>query len=412
MTTPFAHIAGNPLASATIHVPWSGAWFADVVFLDAPELSGSVDLVVGDVTFRGTIDARFTGTRGQELRARIVGGAAGWGAQVPAKSYVNDQGVRALLVAQDAAREAGETLGAASPSASSLGAYYVRQAGPASQALEDVIGSASWWVEYDGTTTIGARSTTAAREGTFEVLEYDALGRLVTLGADDVSAIRVGSILSGGILDASQTVRDLEIRVTAEAVRFIAWTGQPTGARGRLEGAFRELVARATADRLHGVYRYRVARRVADRLELQAINPALGLPDLGPTPMWPGVAGVHAELSLGAEVLVSFIDGDRTQPVVAGFVGKGGPGFVPTRIDVGASPTSYLALATKVDAVLGMLFNLLSGVQVNDPTTGLPVAGGLWTPAGTVADATALKTAATAIAPTVISTASALVRST
>jgi hypothetical protein len=170
------------------------------------------------------------------------------------------------------------------------------------------------------------------------VLEYSAAERVVTLAVDDVSAVSVGAVLSDG-LDAPQTVRDLEIRVTPEAVRLVAWTGAPVGARGRLEGAL---------GRLHGVYDYRVARLSADRVELQAIDRALGLPDLGPTPMFQGVAGAHATLALGAEVLVQFVNGDRARPVVTGFVGKGGPGFAPTRIDFGDAPTDFVALASKV----------------------------------------------------------------
>ncbi len=333
MTQSFAHVDGNQLASATIHIPWSGAWFADLVFLEDPSLSGAVSLVVGDVTLRGTIDERYSGTRGAELRARIVGGAGGWSAAVAAQSYVNDQGVRALLVAQDAARLSGETLGTFAPSSSSLGSYYVRQAGPASRVLEDVIGSAAWWVELDGTTTVGTRASSPAASGSYQVLEYDAAARLVTLGVDSVAAVAPGAVLSDG-LDAPQTVRDLEVRVTPESVRLVAWTGTPAGARGRLEGAFRTVVEAATGGRLHGVYAYRVARLSADRVELQAIDRALGLPDLGPTPMWPGVAGVHATLTLGAEVLVAFVNGDRTRPIVSGFVGKGGPGFVPALLAI------------------------------------------------------------------------------
>ncbi len=395
--TGFAHVSGNPIAHATVHVPWSGAWFADVVFLDDPALSGAVELAVGDVTLRGTIDARFAGTRGAELRARIVGGAAGWGASVGAQSYVNDQGVRSSLVAQDAARLAGETLGAFSPSAASLGSYYVRQAGPAARVLEDVIGSASWWVEYDGTTTVGTRATAAAADGTYQVLEYDAAARLVTLAVDDVSAIGPGSVLSVG-LDAPQTVRDLEIRVTPDAVRLVAWTGAPVGARGRLEGALRSVVGAATGRRLHGLYAYRVARLTADRVELQALDRTIGLPDLGPTPMWPGLAGAHATLALGAEVLVAFVNGDRTRPVVTSFVGKGGPGFAPVGIDLGNNPTSFVALSTKVDLEISKLWAALAA-HTHVVTAGAPPA-----PIGTATPPVVVNTAAP--------TASTLVRST
>jgi hypothetical protein len=61
----------------------------------------------------------------------------------------------------------------------------------------------------------------------------------------------------------------------------------------------------------------------------------VGLPDLLPLSVWPGIAGAHAELAPGAEVLVGFIEGDRTQPVVLAFAGREGPGFVPVRLTLG-----------------------------------------------------------------------------
>ncbi len=51
-----------------------------------------------------------------------------------------------------------------------------------------------------------------------------------------------------------------------------------------------------------------------------------------PVSMWPGVAGAHAELQLGAHVLVEFIEGDRRLPIVTGFAGKDSPGFVPSTL--------------------------------------------------------------------------------
>ena len=48
--------------------------------------------------------------------------------------------------------------------------------------------------------------------------------------------------------------------------------------------------------------------------------------------MWPGIAGAHAELAPGTEVLVEFVEGSRTMPIVTHFAGRSGTGFVPVSI--------------------------------------------------------------------------------
>jgi len=91
-------------------------------------------------------------------------------------------------------------------------------------------------------------------------------------------------------------------------------------------------------------------------VKLQAINRSAGLPDILPASMFPGVAGVHAALTPGATVAVEFLDGDPARPVVTGFVGKDGTGFVPvsltldasSEIKLGASASDFVALAAKV----------------------------------------------------------------
>jgi hypothetical protein len=78
------------------------------------------------------------------------------------------------------------------------------------------------------------------------------------------------------------------------------------------------------------------------RVNLQAVRKAAGLPDVLPVAQWPGLAGSHAELAQGAEVLVEFIEGDRTMPIVTRYVGKDGPGFVPVSVSLcgGESPVA------------------------------------------------------------------------
>lgn len=88
-----------------------------------------------------------------------------------------------------------------------------------------------------------------------------------------------------------------------------------------------------------GLTRYRVVKMAGDRAELQVVRKASGLPDVLPVAMHPGLAGTWAELAQGAEVLVTFIEGDPGLPIVTHFTPKGDGGFVPVKASVDASNT-------------------------------------------------------------------------
>lgn len=359
MTEAFAHVGGAQVIEADIHVPPVGPWFADIVFDADPDVSGEVTLVVGDLEFVGTVEARRSGTRGEQRRCRIVAGGGGWGSSLAAKAYHADNGVSAITVAQDAAREAGETLGTFSPTAPTLGIDYVRRSGSAARALEAAAGSAGWWVGYDGRTNVGARATTAAPAEAYAMIEFDPRNRVAELALDNLADVGVGTILSEQF-DDPQTVRELTIVLREESVRMLVWTGEAASVRSRVAGNLEQIVAHVLGRWLFGLYRYRCVRMSSDRVELQAVSSRPGLPDVLPLSMWPGVAGAHAELTPGAEVIVEFLEGDAQQPIVSGFVGKGGPGATPVKltldatstVDVGANATSFVALANLVDAEL------------------------------------------------------------
>lgn len=355
----YAAIDGHPVTTLRLHVPARGVWYLEADMIEAPELAGAVTVTVGAVELRGTVDARSSGTHGLQRRTRVVGGAGAWGSLLPAKAYHSDAGVRALLIAQDAAREAGETLGGFEPEADQVGIDYVRQLGPASRILEDAIGAAIWWVDYDGRTQVGTRAESDADPGAYEVLEHNPRDRVVTLAVDDLTAVGIGSRLTSD-LDEPQTVRELDVEVSSDSVRVRAWTGGEASSRGRIVDALRGFVRRSVDERLHGLFRYRVVRMSSDRVELQAVRARPGLPDVLPISMWPGVAGAHAEPTPSAEVLVQFIEGDRTLPVVTHFAGKDGVGWAPVNLTIdvealmklGAGAAEFVALADKVKARL------------------------------------------------------------
>lgn len=369
MADAFARLAGQPLLTVRLVVPNVGPWYADCELVGAPELAGSVTLSLGALELRGTISRQHDGTFGLRRKCRVVAGAGGWGRELAAKPYHNDAGVRGRIVAEDAARAVGETLGTFVPRSERLGADYAREATAASVALEASAAGAPWWVDYAGTTHVGPRPAVAVASTAYEVLAYDPMTRLVTLAVDDVGAVGVGAVLTER-LDGPQTVRDLEITVAEEGVRVIAWCGGGESELGRLAGLLRSISERSAAAKLFGKYRYRVVKMSVDRVDLQAVRRGAGLPDLSPISMRPGIAGAHAELTPGAEVLVEFLEGDRALPVITGFGGKGDPGWVPSRLTLGG--TEGEACARSGDNVEVLLPpGVFSGVIGGAPASGV-----------------------------------------
>lgn len=374
MTETYAAVNGQRLTDLRITVGNVGPWYADCDFEAAPDISGRVTITVGDnLTLSGTVDTHSSGTYMLRRRVRIVGGAGGWGASVGAKSYQNDAGIKGRLVAEDAARAVGEKIGTFIPAEERVGRAYVREVGAASRALEDTLGGVAWWVDYAGVTHAGPRPATPLDASLYEVLAYDPRDRIVTLGVDDPGAIKIGSILTER-LDAPVTVRALELRVSAAELRVLAFVGGTETSHGPLASLMRSIARKSVDDRLWGKYRYRVVRMALERVELQAVRKLVGLPDLLPVSVWPGVAGVVAKLAPSAEVLVEFLEGDRAQPIVTHFAGVDGEGFVPVSLTLGgdAGPPA----ARQGDAVEVLLppaiFNgtaLISGVPT--PMTGV-----------------------------------------
>ena len=337
-----ATIAVNefPATRVVVHVPGVGAWYADVDFADEaaelPTAPFACRIRIDAVTLVGTVEPRRNGTFGLQRRCRIVGGANGWGALVKAKSYHNDAGVRGSLVAQDVAKEVGESLPDAVVIASPMGNDYLRPAlergkpVPAARVLEDACRGVPWRVDYDGVTRVRPRTPPTPEATDYTVIEQDPRHGSITLALDDVSKIGVGTLLTAH-LDTPVRVTALEISAAPDGIRMIAWCG---GERSALADTMRAIVEQCGAATLDGTYRYRVLGMNVDRVDLQRCGNRKDLPNTVATSMWPGASGVHAKLTRGCEVLVCFIDGDRAQPAIVGFVGKGGPGWLPEELSL------------------------------------------------------------------------------
>lgn len=333
MVDLFATVNGQSIDELRLHVGNVGPWFAELDLDFTEALSGTVEIRFGDLTLIGTVQPQAGGVFTLKAKWRVVGGAGGWAQVLSSKGYHNDAGVKTETIAEDAAREVGETIGGWEPEAIRLGVDYLRRVGPASRVLEDAAGGAAWWVDYDGITQVGPRP--AGSTADVELLEFDPMTRIAEVSLDTPSQIGIGSVLEDERLDGPQTVREIEFVMSTSALRAWCWCGGDEQSKARLPRLMAAIAQRATDAGLFGKWRYRVVNMATDgRVNLQAVRQAAGLPSALLVSQWPGVAGCHAELTNGAEVLVEFIEGNPDAPIVSGYVGKGADGFVPVSLSL------------------------------------------------------------------------------
>lgn len=372
MTDFYVHIEGHAVTAARIHVPRVGVWWADLDMADDSEIP-SGNLTVGSVVLKGTIVASRAGTFGLQRRLRIVGGANGWSSQIDRRAHHNDVGVAAAEVAQAAADDCGETLGTA-PSNRLPGVDYVRDAGVAAKTLEDVARGTDWFVDFDGITHVQARSGTAANPDRYQVLHFNPRAQEAELVVQEISDVLPGMTIQGGQLDAPEVVSSLEIRISHEGIRVIAWTGDDT--KSHILDAIESLVKRAMDRKLFGKYRYRVVGMAGDRVNVAALREQDGLPNLLSITM-NAAPGIHAILAEGANVFVEFEAGDRDLPMITAFAGKNVQGHVPQELDIGGNDTSIARVGDLTQAGgPGLVVTLTPvGTGIGAPPNNAVVAG-------------------------------------
>lgn len=111
------------------------------------------------------------------------------------------------------------------------------------------------------------------------------------------------------------------------------------GVTAKVLAVLRAFVAQATEPmRYHALVRYRVVSVAGDgRLTLQIVSQATGFPDALPISAWPGAPGAKGEPAAGSIVLVSFIEGDPSLPIVTHFSPPGSAFFLPVSAALDAS---------------------------------------------------------------------------
>ena len=374
-----------------------GPWYIDTILDDShADLTGRVTVTVGSQRFVGTIQPAYSGSFALQRSLRVVAGAGGWGNILRQKAYHDDNGVTALTVASDAARECGETLGTFDPPATSLGRDYVRRLGTGSAVLDRIAGDRQWWVDQAGVTHIGSRPSRTPDVTRYQVDKYSPLNRLATISLDDPALLWVGDVLASDRLSEPQTIRDIHVRVEASSFRVFAYTGGDSSDDGRLVRAVDAILDQREQAHIWGKHRFRVYSMAPDgRANLQAVRKVSGLPDVLPVVLKPGAPGLWGKLTQGSEVLVEFIGGDPAEPIVTGFAAKGEPGHCPELLEIGVTDGDGAPAARMGD----------SGVAYFPPE--IPVAGTM-TLNGATVPFVALATIVTP-APVQLTTGSAVV---
>lgn len=237
-------LRGLSLISARVFIPPAGAWWAKCVLSSggAPAL-GPADLVIGDLTLRGTV--AISGVDTPDAPSCVVYGGAGWRTLLPREGrYSAPGGVRLLTVLADLARLTQETYDA--PADALLPASYQWPASAdgaqirASAVLDDLVTRGAiptWRVDpATGRTRFDAWPSIGAADGRAQITDRDLRIGVRHLGLDG----RVAALLPGATLEGAP-IRRLVIDDMAGATTAEAWSdAMPT-----IQRSWRAMVLKA-----------------------------------------------------------------------------------------------------------------------------------------------------------------------
>ncbi len=178
-------LGGRAVTLATITLPASGVWCADVDVDTADEITGRAELVVdGGPTWSGTVVSG--GVSHGLWRGRIVGGAGGLRTTLPALAYRN---ATLADVLRDVLSEAAEVLSPTSADLSYAVALWQRTRGLGASAVAEIALAAGyvWRVLADGTVWMGVETWHDAGELELTLLDRNTRGGIYTISGDTLS---------------------------------------------------------------------------------------------------------------------------------------------------------------------------------------------------------------------------------
>jgi len=323
-------LAGKPIRRVYGSFPLYGVGSVGIDLAVAADLPiGPARLVLGDATLEGTIVDG--GVVAGEARYSWLQGAAGWAEPLPARAYGTTQ-VRRSTVLRDAAQAAGESISIDIPDVT-LGlpgsGGFVRLPGPAANIFGDL--GLPWWLAFDGVTHVGVRpgGPIPTDGAVIQARQEDQIYVITPREA------RIAGYLPGRAF-RGKTVALVELEaMEGEPIRITLYLREAddVDVSQALRAQLDRLVDQQTArTRFYGRYRYFVTAKNGALYGGVPADPDLGLPNLDNRALWFGTPGTEADITPdpgdslreGGEerftVVVSFLDGDPSRPVIDGYL--------------------------------------------------------------------------------------------
>ncbi len=379
-------INGHDVRDLRVTVPGRGCWYATIT------TDLEVDLTPGDAAQVTIFESQLAGTitSGSRLpegyaRYNVIGGAGGWGRELPPRPYANDALAKDQVI-KDAATEASETVEA--PPTDGLGPHYVRQRARGSALLNALAGK-DWYVGYDGVTRFGAHTVgKSVAELGLDVIQSDPARGVTTVALrESFEGVAPGMTTELG------PVVDVEVRI--EGGLIVAQLYSSAVAKNRQTEALAKIVDSLDPDRkFRGTYEFRVVEQSGELLALQPTLARADFPDLERVPIRCGIPGARFVVKPGALVLVTFINADPSRPCVTAFDPVGSETHIPvetylngellqleaTAGDLGAKTSGDMTLTstnhtTVADAIKLGASAALGVARLNDAILAGPYAG-------------------------------------
>jgi len=312
----FASCAGLQIVSGSLLIPLVGTWSAELALATQQPVSGKVEIVIGNLTLQGTVFR--SSVYGGQVKALVVGGAAGWRTQASAQGYGSGTGVMLSTVLNDLAAAVGETVNVFADT--SIGNAFARVAfgtSVASDVLWQMIQSGfmtAWYVDPAGVTQTGPWPPNAITTP-FDVTDQKPGAGVIEIATEDYASWMPGVTFSHPLLAGSYTSAGVHYVFDNDGkFRFEVLTQSETGA-DRVLGPLQQVIQKETAGaKFFGRYEYVIHNPGSGTIDGAPVDTTLGLPELTGVPLvGDSIASYNAPD--GGKAHVMFLDGSPTKPV-------------------------------------------------------------------------------------------------
>jgi hypothetical protein len=308
----FASVASYQIVSGSLMIPLIGAWTADLSLAGEETVSGTVPVVIGNLTLTGTVFR--SESYGGQTKVRLVGGYGGWRTPIQPQGYGSSNGIQLSTLLGDAAQACGEKLNVAA--SVSIGNGYARCAFGTSVAgdllwhMIDLGFIPSWYVDPTGMTQVQTWPSSAVTTPFTPTAQHPDQG-MIEVATEDYVSWMPGCTFSSPLLSTTYTSSGVHY-VWDDAGKFrfevLTQTSQ-TDTGDRVLGPIQQIIQKEMAPtRFSGKYRYTISNPSKTTIDCSPKNTKLGLPDLQSVPLMSDSISTYTPPD-GGDCIIEFLDG-------------------------------------------------------------------------------------------------------